>query len=505
MRPAAWLLSLVVAAPALAAAQDGEISGRVSDPAGNAVADVRVTISGAAILFARTTSSSPAGFYRFTALPAGTYRVTFEAEGSQAGSPQEVSIGEGTRVMLDAHVEAGRPEDDAPGIVAAGALVAPRAAGGNRFSGKVWSTFTDERLQSTNLSPALAAQGAGSGNPIHRETEVGFEAGGPIWPGRAWLLASADRTDSNVGVIGFYTSACTAADGTPVAGAALRPRCLHSDSSRLDHASVRLQLQWAPEHRSTLAWGRSETRRPTRGSSAYNRLEHTNRQSDLGRAQPFQLLHQAVFSNRTAFDAKYSFSDASFILDFHDPGLSSVQGAYDRYTLVQWRSGVQAEHRRPTVGLAVTGRRVSGGAGARRGETSAGLEFMDRASREITRTGGGAVAVFDSRGGTPAAYQGRVVRDGETSHRERRWSAFFQQSVQERQAVARGGFPLRRAGRLGGAGHDPGEHPVARPPSGGAFRGGGFGRRVPRPVASGRGCLGREPRRPDDCARRLQA
>jgi len=428
--------------PAAAWAQGGEISGRVTDAAGAAVQDARVTVRGAALLVARRTSTSPAGAYRLDSLPAGIYEVTFERDGFEASEWRDFRIGEGVRATLDVQLDVEQAGDGRQAGRWGGApAFTPRAAA-NRFRGSAWATLIDHRLQSTNLTPELAAQGAGLGNPVRRETEVGAEAGGPIWPNTAWMVVSADRTDTNAGVIGFYTDACTNGGGTPVAGAELRVECLHADITRLEHVTARLQYQWGAAHRSSVSWGRSETRKPTRGASAYNRIEHTNRQSDLGRAQPFQVQHHGVVANRFVFDAKYSYSDASFILDFHEPGLAAVQGAYDRYSLAQWRSGVQTEHRLPATQVTAAGRYVSSEDGDGRHEASFGMETVTRSSRQIDRTGGGAVAVFDSRSGVRLPYQARLVRDGETSHWERHSSLFFQESYTRGRLALGGGIRL---------------------------------------------------------------
>jgi len=440
-RASALLFLLAGVLPAAAHAQGSEISGRVTDAAGVALADVSVTVRGAALLLPRATLTTAAGGYRFEELPAGIYEVTFERDGFHDREWRGVRIGDALRATLDARLAADHADFGEQGIPAGASTVVTRAAA-NRFRGSAWASLADHRLQSTNLTPELAAQGAGFGNPVRRETEVGAEAGGPIRANKAWVTLSADRTDANVGVIGFYTPACSNGDGTPAAGAALRVTCLQADITRVEHATVRLQYQWSPGHRTTVVWGRSETRKPTRGASAYNRLEHTTRQSDLGRAQPFQAEHHGVLSNRFLIDARYSYSDASFILDFQQPGLGAVQGAYDRFTLVQWRSAVQTEHRLPATQVSVTTRRVSRGASSGRHETSIGFEVVDRSARRIDRTGGGAVAVFDSRSGFQRPYQARLVRDGETSHWERHWSLFVGESY------ARGRLALDAGVRL---------------------------------------------------------
>jgi len=79
--PGTWLAALalcVIATPHVAAAQQGEISGRVvrtTDPA-VPLARVLVTIGGASLESSRTVITDPEGQFRFGDLPAGSFTVT---------------------------------------------------------------------------------------------------------------------------------------------------------------------------------------------------------------------------------------------------------------------------------------------------------------------------------------------------------------------------------------------------------------------------------------------
>jgi hypothetical protein len=301
-------------------------------------------------------------------------------------------------------------------------------SGSNRFKGSARYTYTDRHLQSDNLTPGLRAQGAGFGSPIRRVSESGIEMGGPIRRNKAWLWGSAAHSSVDVGLIGFYTPDCLDPAGSPVTDAAYRAECMNADITTLTTASVKLQYQWAPAHRFTLLWSRSDRRKPNRGASAFTRPESTARQSSLSFAQPFQAQHQWVVSDRLTLDGKYTFSDASFILDFQHPSLADVQGAYDRYTLVTSRSGVQSEFRRPTTDVIVTGDYFLAGFLGGDHTTKFGIQFLNTPRRQRDRTGGGAVAVFDSRGASPVSYQARIFRDGLVNLGARQYSAFFQNS-----------------------------------------------------------------------------
>jgi hypothetical protein len=131
-----------------------------------------------------------------------------------------------------------------------------------------------------------------------------------------------------------------------------------------------------------------------------------------------------VVSDRAVVDATLTYRDTRFMLGFQDPGLADVQGAYDRYTLVTSRSTTESEYRRPAWDVAITGatrrERVHGGGH----DIEAGVEANGSVERRLERTGGGAVAVFDSRSGSVAPYQARIVRDGVTALGQRSVRAY---------------------------------------------------------------------------------
>jgi hypothetical protein len=97
--PALCLLVALVAAPAMAQRTTGTIVGTVKDETGGALPGVTVTIRSAVLMGTQTTTSNAEGFYRFAALPPGSYTLTF----TQAGFGTVNR--EGVRVALGATVE----------------------------------------------------------------------------------------------------------------------------------------------------------------------------------------------------------------------------------------------------------------------------------------------------------------------------------------------------------------------------------------------------------------
>lgn len=342
-----------------------------------------------------------------------------------------------TSAVLEAHVQ---PSAGNASVQSAGIDISlVTRSGTNRFQGSLSASLSDRRLQSDNMTSALRAQGAGAGTPIRQISEIALEAGGPIRRDKAWWHASVTRSKSDVGIVRFYVARCLNPDQSPVAGADARPDCLNGDVTTVGTIDAKGQFQWHPRHRATVFWARTDKRKPNRGASPFVRLEATSRQRELGLARPLQLRHESQFGNRLSVDAGIGYSDASFVLDWQRPDLAAVQPAYDRYTLVNWRSGTRHEYWRPATTASVTGSYFGSGPGGDHSVTF-GVERRWARDGRHDQTGGGAVAVFDSRSGRTLAYQARVVRDGLIDLASTRWSAYVQDSYRRGRFTADAGI-----------------------------------------------------------------
>ena len=89
-------------------------------------------------------------------------------------------------------------------------------SGSDKFKGSSRFYVTDEKFESQNVTDALRTQGATSGNPIQNIKDYGFEMGGPIKKGKAWVWGSFGKQTVDVGVVGFYqpTPVCQAFKAT---------------------------------------------------------------------------------------------------------------------------------------------------------------------------------------------------------------------------------------------------------------------------------------------------
>jgi hypothetical protein len=80
-RPALLLLLLLLAPGAAAQTTTSTIEGTVTDASGAVVSGAEVTVSGTTLASVRTATTGANGFYRVTALPAGTYTLAVSAKG----------------------------------------------------------------------------------------------------------------------------------------------------------------------------------------------------------------------------------------------------------------------------------------------------------------------------------------------------------------------------------------------------------------------------------------
>lgn len=109
-----WCLcALVLVAPPPTAAQTGTsgIEGRVLDESGAVLPGATVTISSPALQGTPVTVSDESGRYRFTTLPSGVYRVTFELAGFKTVVREDLQVGLGTVVTFDPKLGIGQLEE----------------------------------------------------------------------------------------------------------------------------------------------------------------------------------------------------------------------------------------------------------------------------------------------------------------------------------------------------------------------------------------------------------
>ena len=101
------LLSTFTVSPLLAQTATGDITGRVVDAQGNAVAGASVTAKNAATGATRTTNSNDAGEYTITQLPPGAYEVAAEANGFSRALQKNLEVNVGAKPTLNFELKPG--------------------------------------------------------------------------------------------------------------------------------------------------------------------------------------------------------------------------------------------------------------------------------------------------------------------------------------------------------------------------------------------------------------
>jgi hypothetical protein len=92
----------------------GELSGKVTDASGNAVANVTVTATSVDTGQARTAATGTDGNYKFDQLPSGNYRVKFEAVGFNTVEIPSTTVSGTASAVLDQKLEAAANKSTTP-------------------------------------------------------------------------------------------------------------------------------------------------------------------------------------------------------------------------------------------------------------------------------------------------------------------------------------------------------------------------------------------------------
>ena len=103
----AFAVCFLLVAAATGWAQDGVITGRVTDPSGGALPGVDVALTSPALLGGRSTVSDEQGTYRFAVLPPGAYSVRFQLQGFGTVVREGVTLTPGFTSSLNIVMEVG--------------------------------------------------------------------------------------------------------------------------------------------------------------------------------------------------------------------------------------------------------------------------------------------------------------------------------------------------------------------------------------------------------------
>jgi hypothetical protein len=240
-------------------------------------------------------------------------------------------------------------------------------SGGDTFHGSGRDYDTNHRFESNNVTTAQRNQGASSGAPIQDIQDYGFEAGGPIKKGRAWIWGSYGKQDVKVGVLGFYqpTANCQAIKAAPLNFSIQDANsCLNTDLTLLETTNLKGEVELFKGNKLSLYNLFNKKERNARNASDTTPIESTQRQGAIpstfgaegwiaGPNPTYKFGDQWVLSDRTLLDVEYAHVGGNFILDFHDPSLADVQPTLVVAGTINGRSGTRSVNIRPTNSVTV--------------------------------------------------------------------------------------------------------------------------------------------------------
>ena len=110
-RCVAALISLLICLPAFAQSTGGRILGRVADPSGAVLANVKVTLTNEATAVTRTAQTNSSGDYVFVEVVPGVYDVSFEQAGFKQNLQKSVKVEVNQVVTLNQTLQIGEQKE----------------------------------------------------------------------------------------------------------------------------------------------------------------------------------------------------------------------------------------------------------------------------------------------------------------------------------------------------------------------------------------------------------
>ena len=333
-------------------------------------------------------------------------------------------------------------------------------SGTDRFKGSGRIFNTNDAFEANNITDAMRQNGASSGNPIQNINDYGFEMGGPIKQGKAWIWGSYGKQDVKVGVINFYqpTPACQQIKSDQANNPLAHPiqdvnNCLNTDQTTIGTTNLKGEVELFKGNKLSLYNLFSLKERNARNASDTTPPESTVRQTevnntygfknywDVGPNPTYKFGDQWVVSDRLLLDVQYAHVGNNFILDYHDPSLADVQPLFIISTSVNGRStpdNAQSVNIRPTNQISFNANYFLPGKILGDHAFRVGGYYKNALSYGSTHTPGNAVARFptaamstsDNDCATVAdGCQLQLTRDGQTSYTLTNNSVYGQDTI----------------------------------------------------------------------------
>jgi Carboxypeptidase regulatory-like domain/TonB-dependent Receptor Plug Domain len=242
-------------------------------------------------------------------------------------------------------------------------------SGTDKFRGQGRLYVTDQKFESQNITDAQRNQGATSGNPVQNIKDYGFQIGGPLKKGKAWIWGSYGKQLVDVGVLGFFqpTANCQAIKATPLSfGIEAVNDCLNTDETFLQQSNLKAEVQLFKGNKITIFNNLAKKQRNARGADDLHPIETTSVQRHNGPESgknfwttgpnpTYKFGDQWVVSDRLLLDLQYTHLGNNFVLDFHEPALSTVQPTLIISTGLNGRSAAQSVFLRPVNSITLNG------------------------------------------------------------------------------------------------------------------------------------------------------
>ncbi len=236
-------------------------------------------------------------------------------------------------------------------------------SGTDKFRGSSRFFATNENVQANNINDDLRRQGATSGNPIQDIKDYGFEMGGPISRGRAWVWGGFGKQTVDVGVVGFYkpTAECQAFKSAAVALASpieAVNECLNTDRTLLQQTNLKAEVQLFKGSRLSVFNNFNKKERNARGADDLHPIETTTPQKavdksfgkymwNTGPNPTYKVGNQWVVSDRLLLDVQYAHIGNNFTLGLQSPDLRTTQPTFVVSTGMNGRSAAESVFIRP--------------------------------------------------------------------------------------------------------------------------------------------------------------
>jgi hypothetical protein len=297
-------------------------------------------------------------------------------------------------------------------------------SGTNTTAGSARGLFSNTQFESSNITPALFAQGTGAGVPLRWYHEYGAEAGGPLVRNRMWWWAGSGVQDLNGTVLGFYQ----VTPGCPPAGAtyAMLPQlqsCLEPDRTRLTTYSGNVRMRLSASQGLTISANWSDKTRNARQASSLTAIESTYRQT--GSTPIVALRHSWTIGGRLVLNSQVNYTGQEFALGFQTPDLANTQVFVDLSTGATSRSLINAETiKRPSTDVRTDGTLALGHVLSGDHALKFGFGYRRSPTSTYYHTGGNVVARYNGNASSSAV----LYRDGIIAVRYNMLSAYLQDS-----------------------------------------------------------------------------